>query len=442
MRNCPVLLLLAASLSAGWTVCLDPGHGGSSTGAIGDYYQEKAANLDVANEVLYYLSMVPDCDWVGMTRTGDYDVSLQARCDYANQNGFDRFMSIHENAFNTTVQGTEVFYETGTPAYDLATQVLDGILWAHGYPDRGLKDGDWLYVVANTEMPAILGEGTFIDYDLSWNESYRYYTNWNDHEGRQGWAYAAGICLHMGSTPPAYGSSGDVIVDNLDDGFSVNDDAEWNSGSYGVPWVYDYRWSLTANQTDWARWTPVLPQAGWYEVFVWYVEGTNRAPDALFTVHHADGDSQFSVDQTEGGEQWNLLGGFGFEAGTSGWVTLSETGVTPGKVVIADAVRFLPISTGIEEGATVPRPGSEPSMSVGPNPSSSFRISVVLPEAGTASISVFDMSGRLQDTVADCRLPVGESVLYWVPDALPEGVYAVVATTGEWRSVQRVVLAR
>jgi len=206
--------------------------------------------------------------------------------------------------------------------------------------------------------------------------------------------------------------------------------------------VYDYRWSLTTNQTDWAMWTPVLPQSGWYEVYVWYVEGTNRAPDALFTVHHADGDSYVSVDQTGDGEQWNLLGGFGFDAGSSGWVTLSETGVTPGKVVIADAIMFHPVSTGIEEGTMAPQPVSQPVMSVGPNPSSTFRISIVLPEAGAATISVYDMSGRLQDTVSNGRLPQGENILYWAPDRLPEGVYSVVSTAGDWRSVQRVVLAR
>ena len=30
------------------TVCLDPGHGGSDAGALGGFYTEKAANLDVS----------------------------------------------------------------------------------------------------------------------------------------------------------------------------------------------------------------------------------------------------------------------------------------------------------------------------------------------------------------------------------------------------------
>ncbi|RKZ05294.1 N-acetylmuramoyl-L-alanine amidase, partial [Candidatus Fermentibacteria bacterium] len=41
-------LPLAAGMLLAWTVCLDPGHGGSDAGAIGIYYTEKEANLDVA----------------------------------------------------------------------------------------------------------------------------------------------------------------------------------------------------------------------------------------------------------------------------------------------------------------------------------------------------------------------------------------------------------
>jgi|GEM_PF-4478990 len=73
---------------------------------------------------------------------------------------------------------------------------------------------------------------------------------------------------------------------------------------------------LTA--TDWARWTPDLPQAGWHDVYVWYTDGTNRAPDAVYTVHHQNGETQLTVDQTQAGGQWNQLGSFSFAAGTGG----------------------------------------------------------------------------------------------------------------------------
>ena len=434
------VLLVTCSIASAWTVCLDPGHGGASTGAVGTYYLEKNANLDVAFEAAFYLGLVPDCEWVGMTRTGDYDVSLQARCDYANQNGFDRFMSIHENAFNTTVQGSEVFCVLSSPGNDLASVVLDGILWAHGYTNRGVKDGSMFYVIANTNMDAILGEGTFIDYDVTWNESYRYMTNWNDHTGRQGWAYAAGICTHMGSTPPSYGPSGDVIVDNLSTGFSVNSETEWFTGSSGIPWDGDYRWSSAANQTDWAKWTPMLSESGWYEVYIWYTEGTNRAPDAVYTVHHPGGETEFTVDQTQGGNQWNLLGGFGFEAGSTVWVTLSEEGVSADRVVIADAVRFHPISTGIAEGSFTAMTGTVPELVVGPNPSSSFHISLTLARAQDVRIEVYDMSGRMMETISRGSMPQGETSFLWSPSGLPAAVYTILAFTSDGCTASRIVL--
>jgi len=441
VKTCALLLLLVSPGARGWTVCLDPGHGGTDPGAGGLYCLEKDVNLEVAFLAKSFLEAVPECEWVGMTRTGDYTVSLANRVSYANQNGFDRFMSVHENAFNTQTQGTETFCETPVPGnqgYDLASKALDGILWAHGYPDRGVKDGSWIYVIANTTMPAILGEGSFIDYDGAWNESYRYFTNWNDHKGRQGWAYAQAICLHLGSTPPPYSPQG-FVVDNLSAGFSVNQGSQWNTGNYGAPWGPDYRWSTTSNGSDWARWTPDLPQAGWHDVSVWYTDGTNRAPDAVYTVHHQNGETQFTVDQTQAGGQWNLLGSFLFDEGTGGWVALSEEGTTPGRVVIADAVRFEPGLTGIEDGGESPVQ-QVPVLTVSPNPGKAFTVSVELPDGCTEGVNVYDMTGRLVETLFTPDRSPGMHVFDWIPSELPAGVYTLSVIAGSDRFSQRVML--
>jgi hypothetical protein len=201
--------LLAALLWSpgawGVSVCLDPGHGGSDPGAVGDHYQEKAANLDVSFEAKGYLEQVSGVV-VGMTRTTDVTVTLADRCAYANNGGYDRFMSQHHNAFDETVQGTETFCHTdslGGPSQDLRDEVHPEIIWAFGYTDRGVKTADF-YVLRNTLMPSILGEGSFIDYKNGYNESYRFLINWNDHAGREGYAYCKGFCDHLGLTPPNY----------------------------------------------------------------------------------------------------------------------------------------------------------------------------------------------------------------------------------------------
>ena len=204
-----VVLLLGLGWATGAfavTVCLDPGHGGTDPGAVGDHYTEKAANLDVSFEARDYLEQVSGVDSVGMTRTTDVYVSLADRCVYANSGGYDRFMSQHHNAFNTTVQGTETYCHSdslGGQSQDLRDEVHPEIIWAFAYNDRGTKAADF-YVLRNTTMPSILGEGSFIDYKNGYDESQRFLNNWNDHSGREGYAYCKGFCDHMGLTPSPY----------------------------------------------------------------------------------------------------------------------------------------------------------------------------------------------------------------------------------------------
>ena len=48
-------------------------------------------------------------------------------------------------------------------ATTLANNVLNNIVNDFGFRNRGIKDGDHLYVLRNTNMPAILVEGCFLD---------------------------------------------------------------------------------------------------------------------------------------------------------------------------------------------------------------------------------------------------------------------------------------
>ncbi|MEO0157147.1 MAG: N-acetylmuramoyl-L-alanine amidase [candidate division WOR-3 bacterium] len=203
-----------------WTICIDPGHGGSDPGATGLYYMEKQANLDVAFWAKHYFEragLPGDTVIVGMTRTTDVYVSLADRVYYANSQGFDRFVSIHHNAYNTQVQGTETYCYTYGSANSFAMRdsTHPWLLWAFGYPNRGAQTADF-YVLRETVMPAILGEASFIDYRDGYDESYRFYAHWNRHDEREGFAYARGVSGHLRITPPvfqqAYSISGTVSL--------------------------------------------------------------------------------------------------------------------------------------------------------------------------------------------------------------------------------------
>ena len=88
-----------------------------------------------------------------------------------------------------------------------------------------------------------------------------------------------------------------------------------------------------------AVWTPVIPERGFYAVYVSYVSRSNSCRSARYTVHHMGGDTEFLVDQRKGGGTWVYLGTFEFAAGMSHSVELDNKG-NAGECVSADAVRF------------------------------------------------------------------------------------------------------
>ena len=340
-----ILLTIALAVSAGsegdaWaaSVCLDPGHGGSDPGALGIYCTEAFANLEVGLDAVYYIDRI-GYQTIGMTRTGDYYVSLADRVAYANENGFDRFMSVHHNAFDTTVQGTETYCHPGGSgdSYDLRDCVQPWIIWAFGYRDRGTKTADF-YVLRNTNMPAILGEGSFIDYRDGYDESYRFLYDIDDHSGREGYAYCAGYCDHYGYYRPPYEGAGSVIVMDTD---RAGYRGEWHLGTM-APDKYgeNYLWSSTEPDGKRAAWwIPNIPQSGNWKVYAWWSQGGNRCNRAPLVVRVNAANHVTRVNQQVNGGQWNLLGTYYFPAGRRGGIGVVNHAAA-GSVVIADAVRF------------------------------------------------------------------------------------------------------
>lgn len=138
-----------------------------------------------------------------------------------------------------------------------------------------------------------------------------------------------------------------VVIDNVDAGFAITF-GSWTSGTsatgkYGSDYLYKGAVGATASPTGTVEWRPSLA-ADTYTVEVWYPAGSNRANDAPFTVHHANGSTTVRLNQQVNGGQWVSLGSFDFNAGTGGYLELANNAQT-GQVVIADAARFTPVST-------------------------------------------------------------------------------------------------
>ena len=78
----------------------------------------------------------------------------------ANSWGADYFISLHCNASTvTTASGSEAYvYSVGSAAYYLGEQILAGLNYATGLPNRGVRTNPSLYVLRRTRMPAVLVE--------------------------------------------------------------------------------------------------------------------------------------------------------------------------------------------------------------------------------------------------------------------------------------------
>lgn len=91
-----------------------------------------------------------------------------------------------------------------------------------------------------------------------------------------------------------------------------------------------------------AEWLPEIPESGRYAVYVSYHSLPNSTEDALYTVYHRGGKTEFSVNQTMGGGTWIYLGTFSFDKGrnNSCKVTLSNRSDKAGRIITADAVKI------------------------------------------------------------------------------------------------------
>jgi uncharacterized lipoprotein YddW (UPF0748 family) len=136
-----------------------------------------------------------------------------------------------------------------------------------------------------------------------------------------------------------YGSrtSPEFIVDNEDGSPAFTTVGTWSTGAYGNPYGSDYNWTYGGSGDITATWRPDLLYDGIYDVFAYWVQGSNRATNAPYIMHHLDGADTVRVNQETNGEQWYKLGSYPFEAGTSGDAMLTNDA---DEIVIADAVRW------------------------------------------------------------------------------------------------------
>ena len=140
-------------------IYINPGHSvdGTDHGACCFGLREADIALRIGQRVENYLRAVGY-----QVKLGQFD-QLQTICDDANNWQADLFVSIHCNAFDGNAKGTETYcYRGATSGRRLAETIHNQITRSLPITDRGVREAGY-YVLANTDMPAVLVETAFID---------------------------------------------------------------------------------------------------------------------------------------------------------------------------------------------------------------------------------------------------------------------------------------
>src|SRR5699024_4395780 len=141
-------------------IFIDPGHGGSDTGAVANGLQEKNLTLDIALKTKDILNEQYTGHTIKLSRTTDVTRSLTERTNMAKNWGTNFFVSVHINCS----QGNNYEYYTLDGDYAdkertnaIRKTIHDEVVEQTGFADRGKKEEN-LHVLRESKAPAILTE--------------------------------------------------------------------------------------------------------------------------------------------------------------------------------------------------------------------------------------------------------------------------------------------
>ena len=154
-------------------IYIDQGHNprGFNTGAEGNGFYEQDITYKVG--ILLYDYLSNDSNFSVMLSRPDENTilgtsnstSLTERVRQANSFGADIFISLHTNAsVNPAANGAEalIYSKASRVAFSLAEDILFEMCLITGLRNRGIIERPGLYVLKNTDMPAVLVEMGFI----------------------------------------------------------------------------------------------------------------------------------------------------------------------------------------------------------------------------------------------------------------------------------------
>lgn len=173
---------------------IDIGHGGNDSGAVSGSYKEKDWNLDTGLACIDELKRHNIT--VYATRTTDKTLSIEQRCNIANQYNAQYFISIHHNAGGGD-RGETIHSIYGGEGTQLALNIGEelktiGQSSIKTY-DKKYGNTDYYGVIRGTKMHSVIVEVCFID-----NINDRQIADTVEERKRNGRAIAHGILKQMG----------------------------------------------------------------------------------------------------------------------------------------------------------------------------------------------------------------------------------------------------
>jgi N-acetylmuramoyl-L-alanine amidase len=230
------MLLLLVTLAAegqltNIRIGVDPGHGGTDSGAVGPTgLREKDVNLTTALALKKYL--IADGSVVSITRDTDVTVSLDYRTSYLLSQGVQRVISVHHNAAaDQQTDRTMDFVYCGycsSPASDLATRIINRIATSAGLTKGPPASTNDVLCSSNTFSCGIAGVGqanlhmvrvpqlsgvpaTLVEVSFITSATEEQKLSSADYLNSNGWSIYAGVADHYGVAPKPQGDSAPVI---------------------------------------------------------------------------------------------------------------------------------------------------------------------------------------------------------------------------------------
>ena len=145
-------------------IFIDLGHGGNDSGAVGLSYTESMLVLEIGKELKNLLEK--SHIKYKFSRLSDVYLTLERRCELANQMNADLFLSIHINsAKDHNAIGTESWVyslKNNKTTIDFATSLTNDLVNLLNTDNRGIKENKKFNVLRGTRMGALILEVDFI----------------------------------------------------------------------------------------------------------------------------------------------------------------------------------------------------------------------------------------------------------------------------------------